>query len=325
MSGTILFKSINRFINSWFELLIWRKNLGKNDFERKLYVTIDTEMDADIHWKKTKPAKFSSVIEGIPLILRPIWDKYEIKPIYFVSPEVVENDECCQILRKEIEKGAIIGAHLHPEYIEPCKEDPDKVQEEKFPCIAYSQEVEKAKINNLANLIKNRLGVQPEWYRAARFGADRDTIEILQELGFKYDSSFTPYIDWTDKGGPNHKLAPLNSYYIEFPNIYKDSGMAGGIKEYPITIMGKRLGIFGELLPDKWLFYQWIRPSHMSYIEQRHMIKILKKTGIRDIVMMFHSMEVMIGKSPYVRTRWMQKYYIWRLRKTIEYAKKQGY
>jgi len=297
----------------------------KKIFKGNLYVTIDTEMDADIHWEKAQPAQFSSIISGIPQILRPIWDEYKINPIYFVSPEVVESDECCRVLKEEMRKGAIIGAHLHSEYIEPYKEDSAKIQEEKFPCMAYSREVEKAKINNLMRLIQSRLGVRPEWYRAARFGADADTIEILQELGFKYDSSFTPNIDWTDKGGPNHKLAPLNSYYIEIPDIYKDNGITEGIKEYPITIMGKRFGILGKLLPDKWLYYQWIRPSHMLYIEQKHMIKILRKKGVRDIVMMFHSMEVIVGKSPYVRTEWMQKYYIWRLKKTIEYARKQGY
>ncbi len=297
----------------------------KSKFKGKLYVTIDTEMDADIHWKKKQPAQFSSIIEGIPHILRPIWDEYEINPIYFVSPEVLESEECCRVLKKEIKRGAIIGAHLHPEYINPCKEDLTKIQGEKFPCTAYPREIEKEKINNLVKLIQSRLEVQPEWYRAARFGADADTIGILQELGFKYDSSFTPNIDWSDKGGPNHKSTPLKSYYIDIANVYKDSGTLEGIKEYPVTIMDKRFGILGRLLPEKWICYQWIRPSHMSYIEQRHMIRKLRKRGIRDIVMMFHSMEIMVGKSPYVRTKMMQKYYIWRLRKTIEYARDMGY
>ena len=297
----------------------------KSKFKGNLYVTIDTEMDADIHWKKKQPAQFSSIIEGIPHILRPIWDEYEINPIYFVSPEVLESEECCRVLKKEIKRGAIIGAHLHPEYINPCKEDLTKIQGEKFPCMAYPREIEKEKINNLVKLIQSRLEVQPEWYRAARFGADADTIGILQELGFKYDSSFTPNIDWSDKGGPNHKSAPLKSYYIDISNVYKDSGTLEGIKEYPVTILGKRFGILGRFLPEKWICYQWIRPSHMSYIEQRHMIRKLRKRGIRDIVMMFHSMEIMVGKSPYVRTKMMQKYYIWRLRKTIEYARGMGY
>jgi hypothetical protein len=63
----------------------------------------------------------------------------------------------------------------------------------------------------------------------------------------------------------------------------------------------------------------------MTYIEQRSMIKRLKRENIKDIVMMFHSMEIMVGKTPYVRAKWMQKYYIWRLKKTLEFLNKNGY
>jgi hypothetical protein len=53
--------------------------------------------------------------------LRPIWDRYDIRPVYFVSPEVANDNNCCEILKKEIERGSEIGAHLHSEYIEPEK------------------------------------------------------------------------------------------------------------------------------------------------------------------------------------------------------------
>lgn len=298
---------------------------GRNNFKGYLYVTVDTEMDADIHWKKKNPPQFSSVLVGIPQILRPIWDQYKINPVYFVSPEVAENEKCCRILRAEIKKGAVIGAHLHPEYIEPCKKNMAEADIECFPCTAYASKVEKAKIQNLLKLIQDKLGVRVEWYRAARFGADKDTIQILKELGIKYDSSLTPGIDWTSMGGPNHKSTPLYSYCMNGQDIYTAGKLREGIREFPVTIMGKRWGILGRLLPDRWLFYRWLRPSHMTYAEQKHMIRELKKDGIQNIVMMFHSMEVMVGKTPYVRSKWMQKYYIWRLKKTIGYAVKKGY
>ena len=291
-----------------------------------LYVTIDTEMDADIHWKKGYPAQFTSILEGIPKLLRPIWDEYNVTPIYFVSPEVVENDECCKVLRSEQSKGAIIGAHLHPEYIEPQKKNLKGGEPAEFPCYAYEKDIEKKKLENLSELIEKKLGKRPVWYRAARFGADSDTIEILEELGFKYDSSFTPCIDWSSKGGPDHSKTPLRSYYIDKNNIYSDDkNEKTGIKELPVTIMGKRWGVLGKILPENWLFYKWIRPSHMTYIEQRNMIKRLQKDGADTIVMMFHSMEVMIGKTPYVRNKFMQSYFLWRLRKTIAFACKCGY
>ena len=55
------------------------------------------------------------------------------------------------------------------------------------------------------------------------------------------------------------------------------------------------------------------------------MLKAAKKAGIEDIVMMFHTMEVMINKTPYVRNVFMQKYFLWRLEKAVSYAVKLGY
>lgn len=282
----------------------------------RIIVTIDTEMDADIHWKKRTPMEFSSVLEGIPKYLRPIWDRYGVKPVYFVSPEVAENEECCRVLRSEADKGAIIGAHLHPEYIEPERiEDIDSIQKAAFPCFAHDRETEKAKLSNLCDLIERNIGIRPIWYRAARFGADEETFGILSELGFKYDSSCTPHIDWSSRGGPDHSATPLRPYRIEPYDL----------TEYPVTITGRRFGIFGRLLPDNWLFYKWIRPSHMTLTEEKAILRKLKKDGNEDIVMMFHSMEVMVNKTPYVRAEWMREYYLWRLDRTIRYAVRLGY
>lgn len=297
---------------------------------KKLYVTIDTEMDSDIHWKKNFPPEYTSVTDGIRYFLRPIWDKYQVHPIYFVSPEVLMNEECCKILKEEVTKGAIIGAHLHPEYIEPDKIWGDGMNQitPKFPCSAYSTEIESEKLKNLTNMIEVKLGTKPIWYRAARFGADLDTIRILQKLGYKYDSSITPCIDWSSKGGPNHKKAQIMPYMISKFSYYTPAVTESektGIYEYPVTICGKRFGIFGKLLPSNWLFYKWLRPTHMTYIEQKHLIRQAVRCQQNCLVMMFHSMEIMINKTPYVRTRWMQSYYLWRLEKTLKYAKMKGY
>lgn len=281
----------------------------------RLFVTIDTEMDADVHWKKQEPMQFSSVLVGIPNYFRPIWDKYNIYPIYFVSPEVVENEQCCKVLKQEISKGAIIGAHLHPEYIEPNRENICDIETEKFPCYGCTTDIEREKIKNLKAAITKNLGVVPKWYRAARFGADDDTIKMIGELGFKYDSSFTPGIDWSKAGGPSHKTVGIRPYTMA----------PYSITEFPVTICGKRLGILGKFLPEKWLFYRWLRPTHMTYLEERSMIKELRKKGVKDLVMMFHSMEIMVKKTPYVRNKIMQKYYLRRLEKTIFFAKKSGY
>ena len=105
----------------------------------RLFVTIDTEPDCDTAWRRSSPLTFTSVTHGIPNILRPLWDRHDIKPIYYISPEVVRDDECCRVLKNEIVKGAIIGTHLHSEYIEPniTISDPAGNVSGEFPCYAH--------------------------------------------------------------------------------------------------------------------------------------------------------------------------------------------
>lgn len=297
---------------------------------KRIYVTLDTEMDNDSHWGKHFPPKYTSITEGIPQLLRPIWDKYNVHPIYFVSPEVLYYPPCVAILQEEIKKGAVIGAHLHPEYIQPERIWGKEIENHtaKYPCLDYPTALEKEKLKNLTALIKEKLGVQPIWYRAARFGADADTIEILRELGYKYDSSVTPGINWVPKGGPDHSKAPLTSYPVAKNSLYEKAHTKetySKIIEKPVTILGKRWGIIGRLLPDHWLFYRWLRPTHMTYWELRNIVREMFKLRVKEGVMMFHSMEIMVDKTPYVRTKWMQKYYLWRLEKILQYAEKKGY
>ncbi len=294
------------------------------EMERHLYITIDTEMDADPHWNKPYPPAFTSVTEGIPQFLRPIWDKYNAHPVYFVSYEVLQDEKACQVLQQEAKKGAIIGAHLHPEYVLDEESIKTGKGSDQFPCYDCDRETEKEKLRALTEKITEVIGVRPTWYRAARFGADLETISILKELGYQYDCSVTPDINWKSKGGPDHSAGPHQPYYISDTDYYQKADKENTIKEIPVTIEGKRWGIFGKILPENWLFYKWLRPTNMFLYEQKALIRKYKKEDW-DLEMMFHSMEIMINKSPYVRNRFMQRYYLYRLDKTIGYAVKNGY
>jgi hypothetical protein len=285
-------------------------------------VTIDTEPDCDVQWRRSQPLAFESVTIGIPEILRPMWDKFKVTPVYFVSPEVVESDLCCQALKDEIRCGAEIGTHLHGEYIEPKR----KYQviagttSDEFPCYAYDTAVEYEKIKNLTALIEKNLGARPVSYRAARYGADLDTIKALEKLGYRVDSSVTPGISWRNQGGPDHRQAPKQPYFISPQDFYSPG--ASDILEVPITISGKRV----PFLTGKWMYYRWLRPTHMTAFEMRSLVAEFARIYDEPVLnMMFHSMEVLPGKTPFVRTKLGQKMYLNRLNSTLKYIMKNGY
>lgn len=291
----------------------------------KLFVTIDTEPDCDTSWRRSSPLTFTSVTRGIPELLRPLWDRYGIKPLYFISPEVAGDDECGRVLRAEIDRGAIIGAHLHSEYVEPAVTitDPAGKASGEFPCYAHDAKTELAKIRTLTLLIEKNLGCRPVWYRAARYGADFDTIRALAELGYRYDSSVTPGIDWSRIGGPDHSGAPVRPYWISRNSMYApaDEKTSIGVKEYPITIAGMRFGLLGRMLPRTWLFYRWLRPTHMTVCEQKRLIQqMIRDYPDPELVLMFHSMEIMINMTPFVRNRLMQRRFLANLEAILAYC-----
>jgi hypothetical protein len=63
----------------------------------------------------------------------------------------------------------------------------------------------------------------------------------------------------------------------------------------------------------------------MTYWGLKGVVNQMVKENISEGIMMFHSMEIMINKTPYVRARWMQRYYLWRLDKILKYALDKGY
>jgi hypothetical protein len=290
--------------------------------EKSFCITIDTEPDCDTRWRRSQPLTFESVTFGVPSILRPLWDRFDILPVYFVSPEVAENADCCRVLKDEIKRGAEIGAHLHSEYIGPQTKYADAAgtHSDEFPCYACSKEIESAKIGNLTSVIEKNLGVRPVSYRAARYGADLDTVRILQELNYKVDSSVTPEIDWSKQGGPNHSNAPKQPYFVSENDLYSPGNLK--ILEVPISISKKRIFIPGK----RWLLYRWLRPTLMTVIEMKMLINEFVRTYENPVLnMMFHSMETLPGKTPFVRSKFQQKLYLNRLEKIIKYLGVNGF
>ncbi|MDD5439944.1 MAG: hypothetical protein PHS37_07145 [Candidatus Omnitrophica bacterium] len=289
----------------------------------KLFVsiTIDTEPDADIRWRIRYPFAFSSVTRGIPGILRPLFDRYGIRPVYFVSPAVLEDQAAQGVLAAEAAAGAEIGSHLH---IEDFSLSPAG-QKRDFACYAYPDDVEYDKIKRLDERIRRTLGVIPASFRAGRFGADIGTARSLVKLGYHVDASVTPHIDWSPKGGPDFREYPDQPYFVDVGGgTFNGTDSRSSLLEVPVTIGGKRF----PGLPEKWFLRRWLRPSFMTVIEQKlligNFIEQYRNEPVCVLCMMFHTTELMPGASPYVRTGRDQAMFIRRLDAVAGYLKARG-
>jgi hypothetical protein len=288
-------------------------------------VTVDTEADCDTRWKKKLPLQFKSVLFGIPTILRPIFEEYGVRPVYFVTRDVVSSDGCCAVLKYEMKRGAEIGSHLHVEDLPMGGINNLEAKRKTFACYAYSDKVEFEKLKLQKEMISIRLGVDAKCFRAGRFGADINTVIALSKLGYIVDSSVTPHINWQSKGGPDFSDYPDQPYFVDLdaPD-FKKSNIKSNVLEVPIAIGNKRL----PFLPDNWLFYKWLRPSHMTSFELKSLVRDIegcyKDRELIVLCMMFHSMEVIPGTSPYVRNALYQKLYLKRLKYILRYLKRSA-
>ncbi len=263
--------------------------------EIKTVVTIDVEPDSDRDWRRKSPLSFSSLFHGLPRLARLARDQ-KVPFVFFISPEVLYDRTALAAL---LDFPAYeIGAHLHAEYVPPALtlRVGDRAVSDQFPCSDLDDLTEQQKIENLTNHIERLTGRRPVSYRAARYGADLGTVKALKSLGYKVDSSVTPGLNWRGIGGPDFRGFPEQPYFVSDFDFRQRAGK--GLLEFPITVGGKRF----PGLPDKWYLHHWLRPSTVTLVEQKFLIKQrIKKyraTGQVFFNVMFHSNEMGKNCSP---------------------------
>ncbi len=285
-----------------------------------LLVTIDTECDKDPSWQTQHPLRFDSVRHGIPDTLMPLFDSFGVKPTFLLSPEVMRDDASVSILFSI--KNCELGTHLHGEFIEPQAEWNNTITG--TPQSFYSPQVERQKLENLTRLFAEKFSSHPTSFRAGRFGISPRTLGFLQELGYRVDSSVTPFWRHDFGGGRVNNFwgAPLYPY---FPSR-RDARKAGGLRilEVPVTIansffmkwprwilrrINDRSLVLKKLLPRlgfKIPKTLWLRPVRSSAEEMKHVAQIVMDhtPPNKPVVfnMMYHSVEVVPAASPYAAT-----------------------
>jgi len=285
--------------------------------QMKIYLIVSIDTECDKGWRVRQPLQFKNILEGIPKRLQPLFEKYNIKPTYLLSPEVLINDACVDLF-KSLNGSVEFGTHLHAEFIEPDlqlnAEYTNSSQSE------LSSEIEFEKLKNLTDLFKKKMQYFPKSFRAGRFGLSRYTLRFLINLGYCVDSSVTPFRwRWREKGnGENYLGAPYQPYYPSLDDIRKPGKMK--LLEVPISIVNpfwdnfpqyllcsfNPLNKFQAFIINK-LFHNnlrllWLRPTYSSPEQMLYISEyICQKAKKRDVFlcMMFHSNEATPGMSPY--------------------------
>jgi hypothetical protein len=280
-------------------------------------ITIDTECDASPDWSNASPLSFKNILDGLPGVLQPLFNRYNAIPTYLLTTQVMQNADCVRTL-KQLDGQYEFGTHLHGEFCLPGLkfENPAGHRARDFSC-QYDEKIEFSKLETITSLFTGCFGRRPLTYRGGRFGAGASTIRSLEKLGYVADTSVTPGLKWnSDEMEIDYTRAPGQPYR---PDALHDIAKKGrsGIIEFPVSIWKPFMR--GE---------RWLRPS--PAIPFREIVKVLDSLEKRfhgDIFanMMFHSMEVIPNTSPYCVTPNDVNNFMFTLGDVLEEAARRGY
>jgi len=137
--------------------------------------TMDVEDFSDIYCLRGKSKEaFPSMMDGVGVYLD-LLEKYHIKGDLFVLANRLDKDR--EILKNAVERGHRIAVHGF------SHELPSNETKEEF-----ADHIAKAKM-----LIEESLSVHVQGFRAPGFSLRQDEVDILPQLGFRYDASEQDY------------------------------------------------------------------------------------------------------------------------------------
>jgi hypothetical protein len=199
------------------------------------------------------------------------------------------------------------------------------------------------KLEALHSEIVNTFKVEPTSFRAGRWGFSKSVAENILKLGYKVDSSVTPFCDWSDYYGPDFSEASTQPTFLINHNC-SSSDLDEGLIEIPATVgflqknfsfcnkLLKKLKsktlrpfrIIGILYRLKLLNLIWLSPELNNGEEMRHLSNTCKKLGYQFINMMFHSTSLMPGQSPFVQNEFDLGTFITEIEFLLTFASADG-
>ena len=275
------------------------------EFGTRFMLFVDTEEEFD--WN----APFRRTGHGVTALAgmargQAYFEGAGVKPVYVTDYPVVDSDAAAAMMGEWVDAGAAdIGAHLHP-WVNPPHVEAVKAANSYVGFLP--EEVERAKLAALCERIEARFGRRPIAYRAGRYGVGPNSARLLEEAGFRLDSSVRSRFDYSDQHGPDFRGLPQHPYLagptrslVELPLSTAIVGAlrSGGETLYRATrAMGP---VAGALSRARLLSRVPLTPEGVPAREAIAAIDALAGEGVRLLNFSFHSPTLEPGHTPYVR------------------------
>lgn len=285
-------------------------------FGTRFMLFVDTEEEFD--WD----APFSRTGHGVTALAgmargQAYFAAAGMQPVYVTDYPVIDSPAAADMMGQWASDGAAhIGAHLHPWVNPPHVE---QVSAANSYVGFLPEEVERAKLEALCHRIEERFGQRPITYRAGRYGVGQNSARLLEEAGFRLDSSVRSRFDYSHQHGPDFHGLPLHPYWagpargmVELPLSTAFVGLLrhGGEKLYRAAqAMGP---LAGALSRARMLSRVPLTPEGVPAQDAIAAIDALMEEGVRLLNFSFHSPTLEPGHTPYVRNaRDLDAFYGW--------------
>lgn len=281
-------------------LIEWSASFGQ-----AFTLTVDTEEEFDWNGPLTRDRHDLVAIAALDDADRRLRDA-GADPAYMTDWPVIDSDRGAAILMQLAEeRGAVIGAQLHPWVNPPFEETLS--QANSYPGNLPAS-LEAAKLDMLTERITQRIGRRPLAYRAGRYGIGSATLELLAKYGYRLDSSVRAHYDYSVQCGPD--FSAISSHAFR-------AGPDRSIIELPLTTVftgaARRLGwrfdrLLASLPHGHGVFARTrlfsrvaLTPEDMPVADALEAIRVALGEGVTVLNFSFHSPTIVPGNTPYVR------------------------
>jgi hypothetical protein len=275
-------------------------------FGTRFMLFVDTEEEFDWDQPFQRTGHGVTALEGMARGQR-YFAAAGVKPVYVTDYPVIDNDAAADMMGRWLADGAAdIGAHLHP-WVNPPHVETVSARNSYVGFLP--EETERAKLEALCRRIAGRFGTRPIAYRAGRYGVGPNSARLLEEAGFRLDSSVRSRFDYSHQFGPDFQGLPQNPYW---------AGPARGLMELPLSTAftglmrsaGERLygatralgPVAGAMARTRLLSRVPLTPEGVPVADAIAAIDALIEEGVRLLNFSFHSPTLEPGHTPYVRT-----------------------
>lgn len=293
----------------------------------KLVVTVDVEED---QWGITPPCQATvNNVYRLPILQR-LFGEFGIVPTYLLTYPVVDDARAVGMLRGMLNAGGCeIGTHCHPWNTPPYTE---RLNRDNSMLCNLPPALQFEKLQRLHEAIQDRCGITPIAFRSGRWGFDVQVARQIVKLGYRVDTSVTPYTSWARESGPDFShLSPRPYTYTEMST--NESGLSGTLMEVPVSIgylhgrfpdcanlvrtlkesPFRRFKVCGLLSKCRLLRKVWLSPEMETPARMIRLVRQMTHQGYEVLNLVFHSSSLMEGCGPFVRTKADEQVFLYKL------------